>query len=89
MQATDVTRHTRITQQPVSSTTALSFICCSQFACKKKVARDFRYDPRKYVTTATVSHTYSDTLCLNSEHLNGTAAGTGEGPNMGQVGNRG
>ena len=35
MQALDVTRHSRITQQLVPSTTALSFVCCSQFACKK------------------------------------------------------
>ena len=42
MRAIDVTRHSRITQQLVPSTTALSF----QFACKKKVAYDFRYDPR-------------------------------------------
>ena len=46
MQAIDITRHSRITQQLVPSTTALSFVCCSQFACKKKVAHDFRYDPR-------------------------------------------
>ena len=46
MQDIDVTRHSRITQQLVPSTTALSFVCCSQFACKKKVAHDFRYDPR-------------------------------------------
>ena len=46
MQAIDVTRHSRITQQPVPFTTALSFVCCSQFACKKKVAHDFRNDPR-------------------------------------------
>ena len=49
MQATDVTRHSRITQQLVPSTNALSFVCCSQFACKKKVAHDFRYDPRNIV----------------------------------------
>ena len=48
MQATGVTKHSRITQQLVPSTTALSFVCCSQFACKKKFAHDFRYDPRKY-----------------------------------------
>ena len=35
MQATDVTRLSRITQQLVPSTTALSFVCCSQFACRK------------------------------------------------------
>ena len=35
MQAIDVTRHSRIAHQLVPSTTALSFICCSQFACKK------------------------------------------------------
>ena len=39
------TRHSRITQHLVPSNTALSFVCCSQFACKKKVAHDFRYDP--------------------------------------------
>ena len=49
-QATDVTRHSRITQQLVPSTTALSFVCCSQFTCKKKVAHDFRYDPRILVS---------------------------------------
>ena len=47
MQAIDVTRHSRVTEQLVPSTTALSFVCCSQFALKKKVAHDFRYDPRK------------------------------------------
>ena len=47
MQAIDVTRHSRVTQQLVPSTTLLSFVCCSQFACKKKVAHDFRYDPRR------------------------------------------
>ena len=36
MQAIDVTGHSRITQQLVPSTTALSFVCCSQFARKKK-----------------------------------------------------
>ena len=46
MQAIDITRHSRITQQLVPSTTALSFVCYSQFARKKKVAHDFRYDPR-------------------------------------------
>ena len=46
MQAIDVTRHSRVTQQLVPSTTILSFVCCSQFVCKKKVAHDFRYDPR-------------------------------------------
>ena len=46
MQATDVTRHSRIAQQLVPSTIALSFVCHSQFASKKKVAHDFRYDPR-------------------------------------------
>ena len=45
-QAIDITRHSRITQQLVPSTTALYFVCCSQFACKKKVAHDFWYDPR-------------------------------------------
>ena len=37
MQAIDVTRHSRITQQLVPSTTILSFVCCSQFACKKQL----------------------------------------------------
>jgi len=41
----DVTKHSRIAQQLVPSTTVLSFVCCSQFACKN-VAHDFRYDPR-------------------------------------------
>ena len=36
MQDIGVTRHSRITQHLVPSTTALSFVCCSQFACKKK-----------------------------------------------------
>ena len=36
MQAIDVTRHSRITQQLVPSITSVSFVCCSQFACKKK-----------------------------------------------------
>ena len=35
MQAIRVTRHSRITQHLVPFTTALSFVCCSQFACKK------------------------------------------------------
>ena len=42
IQATYVIRHSMITQQLVPPTTALSFVCCSQFACKKKVALDFR-----------------------------------------------
>ena len=41
MQAIDVTRHSRITQQLVPSTTALSFVCCSQFACKRKLLMTF------------------------------------------------
>ena len=41
MQAIDVTRHSRITQQLVPSTTALSFVCCSQFACKTKLLMTF------------------------------------------------
>ena len=41
MQATDVTRHSRITQQLVPSTTPLSFVCCSQFACKTKLLMTF------------------------------------------------
>ena len=58
MQAIDVTRHSRITQQLVPSTTALSFVCCSQFSCKKKVAHDFRYDPRTYVVVTCISVSY-------------------------------
>jgi len=34
-------RHSRITQQLVPSTTILSFICCSQFACKKWLLMTF------------------------------------------------
>jgi len=41
MQAIDITRHSRITQQLVPSTTILSFVCCSQFACKKKLLMTF------------------------------------------------
>ena len=41
MQAIDVTQHSRITQQLVPSTTAPSFICCSQFAYKKKLLMTF------------------------------------------------
>jgi len=41
MQAIAVTRHSRITQPLVPSTTALSFVCCSQFACKKKLLMTF------------------------------------------------
>ena len=41
MQAIDVTRHSRITQQLVPSTTILSFVCCSQFACKKMLLMTF------------------------------------------------
>jgi len=40
-QATDVTKHSRITQQLVPSTTVLSFVCCSRFACKKKLLMTF------------------------------------------------
>jgi hypothetical protein len=36
MQAIDVTRHSRLTQQLVPPTTILSFVCCFQVACKKK-----------------------------------------------------
>ena len=46
MQATDVTRQSRKAQQLVPSTTLLSFVCCSRFACKKEDAHDFRYNPR-------------------------------------------
>ena len=41
MQAIDITRHSRITQQLVPSTTILSFVCCSQFACKKLLLMTF------------------------------------------------
>ena len=41
MQVIDVTRHSRITQQLVSSTTLLSFVCCSQFAWKKLLLMTF------------------------------------------------
>ena len=41
MQAIDVTRQSRITQQLVPSTTVLSFVCCSQFACKKLLLMAF------------------------------------------------
>ena len=41
MQAIDVIRHSRITQQLVPSITALSFLCCSQFACKKMLLMSF------------------------------------------------
>ena len=41
MQAIEVKRHSRITQHLVPSTTALSFVCCSQFACKKKLFMSF------------------------------------------------
>jgi len=41
MQAIDVTRHSRITQQLVPSTTLLSFVCYSRFACKKWLLMTF------------------------------------------------
>ena len=41
MQAIDVTRHSRITQQLVPYTTILSFICCSRSACKKWLLMTF------------------------------------------------
>ena len=41
MQAIDVIRHSRITQQLVPSATALSFVCSSRFACKKKLLVTF------------------------------------------------
>ena len=41
LQAFDVTRHSRITQQLVPCTTVLSFVCCSQFACKKLLLMTF------------------------------------------------
>ena len=41
MQAIDVMRHSRITQQLVPSTTIVSFVCCSRFACKKWLLMTF------------------------------------------------
>ena len=41
MQAIFVTRHSWITQQLVPSTTAISFVCCSQFACERKLLMTF------------------------------------------------
>jgi len=42
MQAIDVTRHSRITQQLVPSTTIFSFVvCCSRFAWKKWLLMTF------------------------------------------------
>jgi hypothetical protein len=41
MQAIDVTRHLRLTQQLVPPTTVLSFICYYQGACKKKLLVTF------------------------------------------------
>jgi len=41
MQAIAITRHSKITQQLVPSTTILSFVCCSRFACKKWVLKTF------------------------------------------------
>ena len=41
MQAIDVTRHPRVTQQLVPSTTVLSFVCYSRFVCKKKLLMTF------------------------------------------------
>jgi len=41
MQAIAVTRHSRITQQLVPSTTILSFVCCSRLACKKWLLMTF------------------------------------------------
>jgi hypothetical protein len=37
MQAIDVTRHRRLTQQLVPPTTILSFVFCSQVACKQNM----------------------------------------------------
>jgi hypothetical protein len=51
MQAIDITRHSRLTQQLVPPTTVLSFICCSQVACKKKVAHDNTFLSGKYLMT--------------------------------------
>jgi len=36
IQAIDVTRHSSLTQQLIPSSTVLSFVCCSRFACKKR-----------------------------------------------------
>ena len=41
MQAIDVARHSRITQQLVPSTTVPTFVCCSRFACKKQFFMTF------------------------------------------------
>jgi len=41
MQAIDIIRHSQITQQLVPSTRVLSFVCCSQFACKKLLLMTF------------------------------------------------
>ena len=41
MQAIDVTWHSWITQQLVPSTTVLSFVCRSRFACKNKLLMTF------------------------------------------------
>ena len=48
MQAIDVTKHSRLTQQLVPSTTLLFFVCFSRFA-RKKIAHDFRYNTRMLV----------------------------------------
>jgi hypothetical protein len=47
MQAIDVTRHSRLTQQLVPPTTVL-FRLLFPGCMQKKVAHDFRYDPHTY-----------------------------------------
>jgi hypothetical protein len=41
MHVFDVKRHSRIAKELVPSTTILSFVCCSQFACKKMLLMTF------------------------------------------------
>jgi len=45
MEAFDVMRYSRITQQLVPSIPILSFVCCSRFACKKWLLMTFGTDP--------------------------------------------
>jgi len=76
MQAIDVTRHSRIIQQLVPSTTVLSFVCCCQFACKKLLLMNFgttlvvlaifsaevhTYQKMKTVSNNTVVYSYQTT----------------------------
>ena len=60
MQATDVTRHSRITQQLVPSTTILSFVCCSQFACKKWLLMTFGTTLICLIKQSNLTFTYSN-----------------------------